>query len=69
MATNAYAALLKSYSKSEKAPGALVRLVEISLLRKDKRLANVYYDKLKSNFSDEPETARASELIGQYGRK
>jgi len=61
-ATSAYNDLLKNYSKSEKAPDALLRMVEISVKRKDIRSANKYYAKLNKSFPNSPETERAEEL-------
>ncbi|MCP4633363.1 MAG: tol-pal system protein YbgF [candidate division Zixibacteria bacterium] len=68
-ATTAYTNLLKNYSKSEKAPDALLRLVEISLKRKDKKTADRYFKKLQSSFPDEVETDRAGELLSDYNKR
>ncbi len=68
-ATKAYTTLLKKFSKSEKVPAAMVRLVEISLKRKDLTTANRYYQKLEKSFPNEDETARAKDLITNYRKK
>lgn len=63
-AATSYTYLLEHYPRSEKVPDALLRLVEISLKRKDRATANRYFDKLEESFPNSPQTERARELFG-----
>ncbi|MBD3232952.1 MAG: tetratricopeptide repeat protein [candidate division Zixibacteria bacterium] len=64
-ATTSYTYLLEHYPRSEKVPDALLRMVEISMKRKDRATANRYFDKLEESFPNSPQTERAAELLGR----